>query len=256
MLPIRIQKWLSQQGIASRREAERYIEEGRLQVNGKKASLGTKITIPKDQLRLDGKCLSHKKTPYLYWLLNKPDLTLVSRVSQNNFKTIYDLPAVKRSPFLLNPIGRLDFRTEGLLLLANDGQFIHDLTHPSSHIPRTYHTLVAGKLTKQELANINKKGLTLKDGHVHCKITFIRRQRLGNSIGSWYSVTVFEGRNRLIRRIFDTHLQMRVLRLIRISIGTVHLTEDLKPGKCRALKAKEVSSLKQLIESSHSKVTN
>lgn len=243
MTLVRIQKFMSQQGLASRRETERYIQTGRILINGKTVSLGSKLDTATDQISLDGKTIRTKKAPKIYWLLNKPDLTLVARVPQNDFKTIYDLPSLKKAPLLLNPVGRLDYRTEGLLILSNDGNLIYRLTHPSFEVPRRYQVLVAGTLEKKDLITLNTKGIELEDGPVNCKIKFIQRQHLGKSRGSWYQITVYEGRNRLIRRIFENHFQMRVLRLIRTGLGPLNLSENLQPGHCRQLLSEEISSL-------------
>ena len=236
-------------GIASRREAEKWISEGRLAVNGKKVSaLGTKVNPESDQVFLDGRAVKSKLPPKVYWLLHKPDKVLTARSDElTNKPTIYDIPMVAKAEFLVSPVGRLDFRTEGLLLLTNDGELSYRLCRPEYHVPREYHVLLDGRLTKEEEQQV-KQGVHLEDGPVkNVKITYAHGANMGVSTGAWYMVTVHEGRNRLVRRLFE-NFNRRVVRLIRVAFGEIRLPLDLPAGEYRQLTADQVSTLRKATE--------
>jgi 23S rRNA pseudouridine2605 synthase len=257
MSEMRLQKWLSQLGIASRREAEKWISEGRLAVNGKTVKeLGTKVNIDSDHVALDGKLVKAKVPPKVFWLLHKPDKTLTARSDElTNKPTIYDLPMVSKAKFLVSPVGRLDFRTEGLLLLTNDGELSYKLCRPEYHVPREYQVLLDGRLTKEEEQQF-KKGITLEDGPVQdVRITYVHGANMGVSTGSWYLVTVHEGRNRLVRRLFE-HFNKRVVRLIRIGFGEIRLPSDLPAGEYRQLSTDQVATLRKSTEAPRHKNTS
>lgn len=244
--PIRIQKWLAKLGLASRREAERWIDEGRIAVNGERVTeQGRKIVPSEDQVTLNGKLVVHKVPPRVYWLLHKPDEILTSRPKPDDDRaTIYDLPKIAKLQFMVAPVGRLDYRTEGLLLLTNDGELAHRLTHPSHKIPRMYYALISERLEKSQEQQI-RKGITLEDGPVKgCEIKHQVGKNMGASKGSWYTVTVYEGRNRLVRRIFE-HFDRRVVRLVRYGMGDLRLPDALAPGDYRQLKPTEIAALKK-----------
>lgn len=245
MEPMRIQKWLSQLGIASRREAETWITGGRIAVNGQAVTeLGSKVDPDADQVTVDGRLVGQKRPPRVYWLLHKPDEVLTSRQDGFERKTIYDLPQLKKLRFLVAPVGRLDFRTEGLLLLTNDGELANRLCHPKYKVPREYHVLVGGKLSQQE-ENAIRDGVQLEDGVTQkCELRYAHGKSLGGSRGSWYVITVYEGRNRLVRRLFE-HFGHKVVRLIRVSYGDIMLPEDLKPGEYVQLSSPQISALKR-----------
>jgi pseudouridine synthase len=246
MAKVRLQKYLSQLGVASRREAEDWIREGRVKLNGKIVTeLGTKIDVETDRLLVNGKSLKTDLPPKVYWLLNKPDKILTSRSSNESGKpTIYDLPKLSRAKFLVSPVGRLDFRTEGLLLLTNDGELANRLCKPEFHVPREYQVLVNERLTDEQESEF-RRGIKLEDGLVkNVEIKYVHSAKLGVSKGYWYVVTVHEGRNRLVRRMFS-HFERRVIRLIRIGFGEIRLTPELDVGDYRQLTAKEIAGLKQ-----------
>jgi 23S rRNA pseudouridine2605 synthase len=246
---MRLQKWLSQLGVASRREAETWISEGRIAVNGKViTALGTKVDPDSDSIFLNGKLVKTKLPPKVYWLLHKPDKILTARSDElTNKPTIYDLPMVAKAKFLVSPVGRLDFRTEGLLLLTNDGDLNYKLCRPEYHVPREYQVLLDGRLTKEEELEI-RKGVTLEDGPTKdVKIVYVHGTNMGLSTGSWYVITVHEGRNRLVRRIFE-HFEKRVVRLIRVGFGDIRLPADLLPGQYRQLTNDQVDTLRVATE--------
>lgn len=245
---MRVQKYLSQMGVTSRREAENWIRQGRLAINGEQIDqLGTQIDPTEDSLTLDGQALQIKEPPRVYWMLHKPDQFLTSSQSQGDKPTIYDLPQLAKLPFKVKPVGRLDFRTEGLLLLSNDGEFIHRLTHPRFKVPRHYYVLVSGKLTEEQLRQI-RQSVPLEDGPTRdIEINYAHGKNLGASRGSWYIISVKEGRNRLVRRVFE-HFDCKVIRLIRYGMGPVRLPEELKVGEYRQLDAKELRNLRSLVQ--------
>lgn len=144
----------------------------------------------------------------------------------------------------MSPVGRLDFRTEGLLLLTNDGELSYKLCRPEYHVPREYQVLLDARLTKEQ-EQIIRKGVELEDGPVNnVKITFVHGMNMGVSTGAWYVITVHEGRNRLVRRLFE-HFNRRVVRLIRVAFGDIRLPVDLPSGEYRQLTADEVTKLRQ-----------
>ncbi len=194
---------------------------------------------------VDGRLVS-ERPPLVYWMLNKPDLCLTSRAREDGKTTIFELPALRQVKFLLYPVGRLDYRTEGLLLLSNDGELVHRLTHPSFKVPRTYQVLVQKRLTAEDESQI-RRGVVLEDGPTQgADLQFIQSTEMGQSRGAWYMITVREGRNRLVRRLFE-HLDNKVVRLMRYSYGDLHLPESLKPGEYRQLSSQEIQALKHTV---------
>lgn len=232
-------------GVGSRRQAEQWIKESRISVNGNIVDqMGMQINPLDDQVCVDGKLIQAKQPPAVYWLLHKPDLYLCSARAEADKKTIFDLPKLKSLPFAVKTAGRLDFRTEGLLILSNDGEFIHRLTHPSYKVPRRYYALLNGKLSSEELSSI-QQGIRLEDGPtLPAKVEFMHGRSIGGGRGYWYTVTVYEGRNRLVRRIF-AHFGKKTVRLIRYGIGDIELPESLKVGEYQALGPKQLRQLKQ-----------
>lgn len=243
MEPIRVQKWIAELGLASRREAEKWIREGRLAINGQVATLGSKVDQEKALLTLDGKPLQASKAPKVYWLLHKPDKVLVSKVGEEDKATIYDLPRLQNLPFRVFAVGRLDYRTEGLLLLTNDGELCHRLTHPSFKVPRHYQIVITGRLTADQCRDL-RQGIELEDGKARCDLVTAPGLNLGQSKGSSYFVTVYEGRNRLVRRLFE-HFGHKVVRLVRYGYGDLRLSLDLKAGEYRQLSSQEIKALKR-----------
>jgi 23S rRNA pseudouridine2605 synthase len=245
MEAMRLQKWISQLGLASRRQAEAWITEGRFTINGTKVdSVGVKVDPETDEIRLDGKLIRTETPPRIYWMLNKPDQVLSARTDTSERLTLFDLPKLKNLPFTVSPIGRLDYRTEGLLLLSNDGELVNRLCHPSYKVPRHYHVLIAGKLTREAEVAI-RAGIDLDDGKTaKADLVYAHGKNLGKSRGSWYFVTVYEGRNRLVRRLFEA-FEHKVVKLIRVGFGDLTLPEDLQPGDYRQLSSAEIQSLKR-----------
>ena len=244
-MEIRIQKWMAQLGIVSRRQAEQWIQDGRIDVNGRRLNqLGFKLNPEKDIIKLDGRSLNTHLPPKIYWLLNKPLGVLCSRVAQGKKRTIFSLEKLRHCPFKLESVGRLDYLTEGLLLLTNDGDLANKLCHPRYHIPRHYQVLLSKRLSRLQLNQL-QHGIMLEDGKTEgIEARFIHHELGQGQKGFWYGITVHEGRNRLIRRLFKK-LNIDVQRLIRHGFGDVRLPSDLPPGQYRQLTGNEVKFLKQ-----------
>lgn len=239
---IRLQKWCSQLGVASRRECESWIAEGRLRINGTLATVGTKVDPDVDEVRLDGKLLASAQRPSLvYWMLNKPRGYLCSRKSALEMPTIFELPALARIRFKVEPVGRLDFLSEGLLLLTNDGELQNRLCHPSYKVERHYQVLSDKKLDSTQIESL-RRGITLEDGPVKANVVYANTANLGASRGYWYFVSIKQGRNRIVRRIFES-FGAKVLRLRRDGFGEMRLG-SLKPGQIQQLSSKDIRYLK------------
>lgn len=231
---IRLNKYLSQQGLASRRQADTLISEGKVLVNDQPAKLGTTIDPDKDTVKFLGKVVASNKPELETYLVYKP-LGYVSTTSDPQGRPT--VTSLVKSSTRLYPVGRLDQDSEGLILLTNDGDLAYRLTHPKHHVPKTYHALVTGNVTPAKLNRL-RRGVMLKDGRTApAQIEMIRPQ--GNK--SLLSITIFEGRNRQIRRMFSTQ-KLEVEKLKRVAIGELELG-DLKPGNSKKLDTKDLSSL-------------
>lgn len=231
----RLQKILAGMGVASRRKAEEFILHGRVTVNGKTAVLGMKVNPLKDHIKLDGKLLT-KAEPKVYFMFNKPSGVVTSLSDPEGRKSVRDfLGGIK---FRVYPVGRLDYDSEGLLLMTNDGDFANAVMHPSRKIPKTYLVKVKGVPGNDEIAEL-KRGVKLEDGMTAPAGVKRVRQTANNS---WLEITIHEGRNRQVRRMFD-RIGHSVIRLKRISIDGLRLN-DLKPGELRKLTDTEVKELR------------
>jgi 23S rRNA pseudouridine2605 synthase len=233
---IRLQKKLAEAGLCSRREGERWIEAGRVKVNGLVVTtLGTKVG-KGDRVVVDGKPLAPRRAERtLVLALNKPTGRICTRKDPEGRPTIFGL--LGRSHTRLISVGRLDINSEGLLLLSNDGDLVHKLTHPSSEVPRVYRVRVHGRVSTAFLAKL-KAGVSLEDGHTGELEVALDGVQGANS---WLTLTLREGRNRLIRRIFK-HFDMDVGRLIRVSFGGIELGSVAR-GEWRNLSQAEIKHL-------------
>lgn len=235
----RIQKILARAGVASRREAERMMLEGRISVNGKVVDqLGFKADPLKDHIKVDGKRLVRPE-PKTMLLLNKPRGYLSTVKDPAGRPTVMDLLQGVR--WRLYPVGRLDFDAEGLLLLTNDGDLAYQLSHPKFSIPRTYQAKVKGILDQRALLRL-KKGVMIEDGEARVVSARLFRP-LENHI--WVETVVTEGRNHLVKRIFSA-IGHPVVKLKRIGYGPVRLG-DLPAGHWRLLTDEEMRSLRKMI---------
>jgi pseudouridine synthase len=232
----RIQKILAKAGIASRREAERMVSEGRVVVNGRIIdTLGFKADPSKDHVKVDGKRLTRFE-PLVTLLLNKPRGYLATVKDPQDRPTVMDL--LKKMRWRIYPVGRLDFDAEGLLLLTNDGDLAYLLSHPRFSVPRTYWAKVKGLPDEKELMRL-KKGVMLEDGRAKAVSSHILRKEEKNS---WVRVVVTEGRNRLVKRMFSA-IGHPVLKLKRVEFGPLRLG-NLPIGQYRYLTPAEVRKLK------------
>lgn len=231
----RLQKILSRAGIASRRKAERLLQEGRVRVNGQVVSrLDFKADPLEDHIRVDGRLVTRLEPP-AYVLLNKPRGFLCTLNDPFGRPVVGDL--LKRLKLRLYPAGRLDADSEGLVILTNDGDFFQHLAHPRYHKPRTYLVKVKGLPDKEEIERL-RRGVDLSDGLTQpAQVKLIRKLKAN----SWWRVVVREGRNRLVRRMFE-RIGHPVLRLIRIQFGPLRLS-GLRRGEYRLLSRKEVDLL-------------
>jgi 23S rRNA pseudouridine2605 synthase len=232
----RLQKILSEMGIASRREAEELILEGRIKVNGRIAELGMKADPGRDHIKVDGKLLT-KREPKIYLIFNKPRNVVTTLKDPEGRPTVKDY--LKDIKYRIYPVGRLDYDSEGLLLLTNDGDFANAVMHPSKKIPKTYEVKVKG-VPEQKTLDKLKKGILLEDGMTApAKI----RGPKSTENNSWLEVTIYEGRNRQLRRMFD-QVGHSVLKLKRIRVGSLQLGE-LLPGRFRYLTPDELNKIKK-----------
>ncbi|MBF0107952.1 MAG: rRNA pseudouridine synthase [Magnetococcales bacterium] len=216
---MRLQKWLSQAGLCSRREGERWIAEGRIAVNGQVVMQPGSQVNPGDRVVVDGKPVAGgSRQRRLLLAFHKPPDILCTRRDPEGRKTIHDF--FFDVPERLLNVGRLDINSEGLILMTNDGDLVHRLTHPSSRIARRYRVRVHGRINEATLNRL-RQGVELDDGPTGPLEIVVDRDTAANN---WLTLTLREGRNRIIRRIFET-LDMKVSRLIRVSYGSVALGE-------------------------------
>ncbi|HEX9874903.1 MAG TPA: pseudouridine synthase, partial [Deferrimonas sp.] len=233
----RLQKLIAAAGLASRREAEGWIEAGRVRVNGTVAVLGERADPAEDRVEVDGRPLGGQEEKF-YILLNKPTGYVTTLRDPKGRPVVADL--VKGIPARLFPVGRLDLNTEGVLILTNDGDLAQHLAHPRHQIDKTYLVRVRGALSaasQQKLA----RGILLDDGP-----TAPARVEDVRVVGShtWFKITIHEGRNRQVRRMCET-LGHSVSRLKRIRLAFLDLG-DLASGHFRHLTPQEVAQLKKM----------
>jgi pseudouridine synthase len=231
----RLQKIIARAGFASRRAAEKMIKEGRVRVNNAVIrQLGTKADVEKDEVRVDGNLIS-SEVAKIYLMLHKPRGYVTTLHDPQGRPIITDLLSdVSERVF---PVGRLDYDSEGLLLMTNDGVFAQRLLHPRFGISKTYKVKIRGDLTGNEIMAI-EKGIELDDGKFKPEAFRVEKT---NRKSCWISLTIAEGRSRMIRRGFAS-LGHPVVRLIRVAISGVYLG-DLKAGTYRSLTRREVQKL-------------
>ena len=239
----RIQKVLARAGYGSRREIERWIEQGEIKVNGKLATLGDQISLD-DRVLIRGKPASIKQSersrPRVI-AYHKPVGEVVSRHDPEGRATVFEhLPRIQSGRWIA--IGRLDLNTSGLLLFTNDGELANRLMHPSHEVERTYAVRVKGEVTL-EILNRLQAGVELDDGPA----SFERIEDSGGSgLNHWYHVTLKEGRNREVRRLWESQGLM-VSRLMRIAFGSITLSRTLKEGRWMELPPFEIGRLYQSV---------
>ncbi len=237
MEPIRLQKFLASNGIASRRRCEELITQGKVKVNGKIVTeLGTKINPDMDEVIYNGKKIENKTNNFVYILLNKPIGVITTAKDQFGRESVLDLVKVSER---IVPVGRLDMYTSGALILTNDGEFVYQLTHPKHEITKTYNATVAGKVTKEEVEML-RNGVQIEDYVTRpAKVRILKIEEEKNI--SRLEITIHEGKNRQIRKMCEA-IGKKVIALHRSKIGDLQV-KDLKLGTWRYLKKLEIQKL-------------
>lgn len=244
MPPQRLQKIIAAAGISSRRKAEELITQGRVSVNGQTVTeLGSKADLESDHIKVDGKLLQGVER-HVYLLLNKPKGYVTTVSDPEGRPTVMDL--VKSVGARIYPVGRLDWSSEGLLLMTNDGELASKLTRAASHVPKTYLVKIAGRAKEEEVEKL-RRGIKIgaKPGPrrlapIHTAPAQIRLMKDGAN--PWYEVTLIEGKNRQIRRMFE-EIGHHVEKIKRVKYGP--LTLNVEPGQFRDLTAAEVAGLRR-----------
>lgn len=234
---MRINKFLAERGIASRRQADKMIEAYRVTINGTLASLGDNVE-EGDEVAVDGRVLSFEDVKLEYYIMNKPKGYVCTVSDDRGRKTVMDL--LPEGIGRVFPVGRLDYATEGLLLFTNDGDLAFRLTHPTTEVPKTYMARIEGTLTEKDLNPI-RSGVEL-DGVLtkKCKAHIVETNKAYTKV----HVTITEGRNRQVRRMFEA-IGKNVEFLKRVSIGQLKL-KGLDRGQMRPLTETEIAYLKGL----------
>ena len=236
MEKIRLQKFLAECGIASRRKSEEYITDGRVKVNGKiETELGIKIDPEIDKVYFDGK-LVKKNDEKVYILLNKPIGYVTTVKDQFNRKTVMDLVNINQK---VVPVGRLDMYTSGALILTNDGDFVYKITHPKHEVEKTYNVTIKGDILKDEL-NLLRNGVMIDGYKTKSAKVRILKKIIDKNL-TRIEVIIHEGRNRQIRKMFKS-INKSVVALHRSKIGNI-CVNDMKIGTWRYLTIDEVNSL-------------
>lgn len=237
----RLQKILAAAGVASRRKAEEIILAGRVAVNGKTVTeLGIKADPSTDAITVDGKPLPRPQR-FVYFLMNKPKGYVTTVSDPEGRPTVMQL--LGNLPERVYPVGRLDYASEGLLLLTNDGALAQKLTKAGSHVPKTYHVKISGKPNEQAIQHLRNGVIITLDDNRRVKLSPSKIHLLKNVENPWYEVVLIEGRNRQIRRMFQ-QVGFLVEKIKRVQLGPLNL--DVPPGKFRPLTEREVHRLKNL----------
>ena len=236
---IRLQKLIARSGITSRRKAEELIRHGQVTVNGQTVmTLGTKIDPAQDHVKIDGRHLK-PQPPDTFLILNKPMgylSTLHDPIGRPTIKALVPKPSLR-----LFPVGRLDYDSEGLLLLTNNGDIAQACLHPTNHVPKTYRVKIKGVLADKEIQQL-RHGLTLDDGPT----APAKVRKAGKAeANSWVEITIHEGRKHQVKRMFEK-IGHPVIRLKRVQFGPLNLG-TLHPGKTRYLTDQEANDLRRLL---------
>ena len=237
MEEVRLQKYLAECGIASRRKCEEYITEGLVKVNGHIAELGTKVKPDIDKVEYDGRVIKLVEKNYTYILLNKPIGVVTTAEDQFQRETVLDLVKVKQR---VVPVGRLDMYTSGALILTDDGDFIYKVTHPKHEINKTYTVTLVGEVTDEEIEKL-RAGVTIDE----CYLTKPARVKIlkidSEKKISRVEITIHEGKNRQVRKMCEA-VGRKVIALHRSKIGNLGV-KDLKLGTWRYMTKKEVEGI-------------
>lgn len=236
MEEIRLQKYLAEAGIASRRKAEELIQQGKVKVNNAIVTeLGTKINPEKDKIEYEGKIIT-REDEKIYILLNKPIGYVTTAKDQFNRDSVLDLVKVKQR---IVPVGRLDMYTSGALILTNDGDFVYQVTHPKHEIEKTYTVTIKGIVTKEEVERL-KKGIKIEDYTTRpAKVKILKTEEEKDQ--SRLEITIHEGKNRQVRKMCEA-VGHKVLALHRSKIAGIGVKE-LPLGKWRYLSVNEINQI-------------
>ena len=238
MEKIRLQKFLAENGVASRRKCEELIIDGKIKVNGKTAEIGMKVDPDVDEVKYEEKIIKMQNKKYTYILLNKPIGVVTTVDDQFGRETVIDLVKVKDKRIL--PVGRLDMYTSGALILTDDGDFIYKVTHPKHEINKVYNVTVKGNISKEDIEKL-QKGVMIDNSYITRPAkTKILKIDLEKNI-SRIEITIHEGKNRQIRKMCEA-IGKKVLALHRAKIGNIDV-KDLKIGSWRYLTKEEANSI-------------
>lgn len=234
---IRLQKFLAEAGIASRRKCEEYITQGRVKVNGSIVTeLGTKVNTSRDKVEVDGKIVENQNNNKVYILLNKPIGYVTTVDDQFGRDTVMDLVKVKER---IVPVGRLDMYTSGALILTNDGDFVYKVTHPKHEVEKTYNATIKGKISNEDVKKL-EDGVDI-GGFITSKAKVkILKIDVEKDV-SRIQITIHEGKNRQVRKMCEV-IGKKVLALHRSKIGKITV-KDLELGKWRYLRKEELKYL-------------
>jgi 23S rRNA pseudouridine2605 synthase len=240
----KLQKVLARAGMGSRREVEQWIAAGRVSVNGSIVTLGARVE-DDDKIRVDGKLIrvtAAEESTCRVIMYHKPEGEVCTRNDPESRRTVFEsLPKIGSGRWVA--VGRLDLNTSGLMLFTNDGELANRLMHPSFQIEREYAVRVFGDVTDEKLRNL-KKGVKLEDGMAKFDKILVKG---GEGINQWFYVTLSEGRNREVRRLWESQ-ELKVSRLIRVRYGALVLPRQLPQGTWRELDLEEVNYFRQQVQ--------
>jgi 23S rRNA pseudouridine2605 synthase len=234
MAEVRLQKFLAESGVASRRKSEELIEQGKVKVNGRVAMIGDKIDPKKDSVTVSGKKIVKTKT-FTYIVLHKPRGFITTMSDEMDRKCVAEL--IKDVPGRVYPVGRLDRDSEGMLLFTNDGAFANAMTHPTKHVPKTYRVTVRPSITEDQITALTQ-GVIIDDRKTAPAEVHVVTKEEGRVV---LEIILYEGRNRQIRKMCE-EVGLEVARLKRTAIGSIKLGM-LKQGTWRELTDDEVRKL-------------
>ncbi len=231
---VRLQKFLAESGVASRRKSEELIADGKVKVNGKVASIGDKVDPKRDTVTVSGKKIVKRKE-FTYILLHKPRGFITTMSDEMDRKCVAEL--IKDVPVRVYPVGRLDRESEGMLLFTNDGEFANAMTHPTKHVPKTYRVTVRPSITEEQITQLTT-GIIIDDRKTAPAQVRVITKEEGRVV---LEIILYEGRNRQIRKMCEA-VGLEVARLKRTAIGSIKLGM-LAQGSWRELSEDEVRKL-------------
>ncbi|MBQ4349432.1 MAG: rRNA pseudouridine synthase [Clostridia bacterium] len=231
---VRLQKFLAESGVASRRKSEELIADGKVKVNGKVASIGDKVDPKRDTVTVSGKKIVKRKE-FTYILLHKPRGFITTMSDEMDRKCVAEL--IKDVPVRVYPVGRLDRESEGMLLFTNDGEFANAMTHPTKHVPKTYRVTVRPSITEDQITQLTT-GIIIDDRKTAPAQVRVITKEEGRVV---LEIILYEGRNRQIRKMCEA-VGLEVARLKRTAIGSIKLGM-LAQGSWRELSEDEVRKL-------------